>query len=219
MTGDLRIVPAGSDSPLLTLLIGIVIVGLFCLPTIRRLIKGLIKQLFRKHNDTTASELTFNERLAVAFGIVQMLVFEALLLYCFCNTQPPLAALEGLILPVGGMLLVQTCGNYAIGYAFATRETTRTWLYTFYLTQAFIGYALVIPVFGALLYPALSTLFITLAAIAYVAIRILFYIRTFGIFNLNNQGYFYFFLYLCTLEIVPILQIWALSARFSTLFC
>lgn len=222
LDAELRPVPAGTDSALLAALIAVAVVGLFCAPTLRRLLGDLLKRLLRKRADSQTGELTLGERMMVGIGLLQTLVFEALTLYCLAGAaaRPPLAALAGLIVLAAAVMAVQAAGYRAVGFAFApTADDSRSWLFTFALSQVACGYLLVIPAFGALLYPALAPWFIGLAGIAYLGCRILLFIREFGIFYTNLGSLFYFFLYLCTLEIVPLLLAWVMATRFSALFC
>lgn len=221
MEPTLRIVPAASDSALLASLAAVMAVGLFCLPTLRRILTDMLRRLFRRNRNATTTELTLSERLVVGVGIGQTLVFEALTLYALtgATARPPLAAMGGLLILAAALFGVQLAGYAATGYAFADAEATRSWLYVFILSQVLTGYLIVVPALGALLYPALSVWFIAAAGVCYLLCRILLYIRAFGIFYTDFGSIFYFFLYLCTLEIVPLLLVRAVSPFFSTLFC
>lgn len=221
MEPTLRIVPAASDSALLAALAAVMTVGLFCLPTLRRILIEMLRRLFRRNRNATATELTLSERLVVAVGMGQTLVFEALTLYALtgASARPPLAALAGLIILAAAMFCVQLAGYAATGYAFADAEATHSWIYVFILSQVLAGYLLIVPAMGALLYPDAAGWFIAGAGVCYLLCRILLYIRAFGIFYTDFGSIFYFFLYLCALEIVPLLLVRAVSPLFSTLFC
>lgn len=217
----LRPIPSSEDSGLWALLLGAVIVGLFCFPVFRRLINEFLKQLFRHRGNVLGVETTLGERLVVAASVCQLLIFEALALYSMtgAGARPPLAAVGGLILLAAVVFFVQLIGYKAVGYAFSSSEETDSWLRAFLLTQGLAGYMVVIPVLGAFIYPEWMTAFILVSAVIFVWCRILLYIREFGIFHTNAASIIYFFLYLCTLEIVPLLLVWAVTPTFLTLFC
>ncbi len=102
--------------------------------------------------------------------------------------------------------LLQTIAFYTIGWAFAQdKESTRLWLEGFNASQAILGLILFPLVFIGLLYPTTTQLVLICAIIAYFSSRIVFISKGFRIFFNNLGSYVYFILYLCTLEIVPVL--------------
>jgi len=217
----LRAPVAANDSALLIVLTAVMVANFFCAPTLSRIAGQFFKQLFRTRREALPGEKTIAERIVVALAVGQMLTFEALTLYCACGAagMPPLASLGGLLILVGALLAVQTVGYALTGYAFADAEQTRLWLSAFMVTQAVAGFMLIIPALGALFYPRLLTLFLCLAGAVFIGCRIPLYIREFRIFYTSSASLVYFFLYLCTLEIVPIIAVLSLAGTFSSLFC
>ncbi|MCM1309795.1 MAG: DUF4271 domain-containing protein [Bacteroides sp.] len=179
------------------------------------------KQLFSTHREAIPGEKTLGERLVVVFGVIQTLVFEALLLYCACgaDVMPPLASVAGLALLTMLLFAMQYCGYAVTGFTFSSGENTRLWLSAFMITQACAGLPMAATALGSLFYPRYITLFIVIGLIIYIAARIPLYIREFRIFYSSPASIFYFFLYLCTLEIVPFIGALAFTNFFSKLFC
>lgn len=217
----LRHPSAAADSALLVMLTAIMVAGLLCMPTLTRIATNFLRGLFRSHREAMPGEKTLGERLVVIVAITQALVFEALMLYCClgAKTMPPLASTAGLMLLTLGLFCYQFAGYTLTGYAFTTPENSRIRQSAFMLTLAMSGPLLVIPAMGALFYPDLLGLFVTLGAIVYVACRIPLFINEFRFFYTTPASLFYFFLYLCALEIVPLAAVWTLADTMSSLFC
>lgn len=218
----LRTPSAATDSALLLTLMAILVINLLLAPTLLRSARIFFKQLMRTHREALPGEKTLGERLVVIAGVAQALVFEALILYCAAGADemPPLASVGGLALLTLTLFAAQYTGYALTGYAFApTGEDTRTWLSAMLITQACAGFLLIIPAMGALFYPGLLGSFIIVGAAVYIGGRIPLYIRGFRIFYTSPASVVYFFLYLCTLEIVPVIGVLSLTGLFSTLFC
>lgn len=218
----LRPPSAANDSALLLTLMAILAVNLLLAPTLLRLARMFFKQLMRTHREALPGERTLGERLVVIVGVVQTLVFEALMLYCAAGADemPPLASVGGLSLLTLALFATQYCGYALTGYAFApSGEDTRTWLAAMLITQACAGFLLIIPAMGALFYPGLLGAFVATGTAIYIAGRLPLYIRGFRIFYTSPASVVYFFLYLCTLEIVPVIGVLSLTGFFSSLFC
>lgn len=217
----LRTPQAANDSALLAVLIAVVALNLLISPTLIRAVRVFIKQLFRTHREVMPGEKTLGERIVVLSGVVETLVFEALLLYCAVGADifPPLLSLAGLVVLTLLMFIIQYCGYALTGYAFADGEDTRMWLSSFMVTQACAGLPLAAVSLGALFYPRYLGVFLILGFAFYVMVRIPLYIREFRIFYTSPASILYFFLYLCTLEIVPFIGVLAFANLFSKLFC
>lgn len=212
---------AASDSALLLVLIAVMATAFLCAPTLSRIVGSFLRQLFRSRRETLPGEKTLGERLAVVIALIQTLVFEALIIYCARGAagMPPLTSVGGLTLLTSGLFFVQLFGYRLVSYAFTSTEESHLWQSAFLLTQASLGFLLIIPAMGALFYPELLLPFLITAGVVYAACRIPLYISEFRIFYSSPASLFYFFLYLCTLEIVPLIALWALSGIFDTLFC
>lgn len=217
----IRTAAARADSPLLTVLLAVIVVSCLCAPVMSRIVAAYFKQLVRSHHQAQSAEKTLGERLVVILGLLQTVAFGGLLLFCALGAgeRPPLASLSGLTLLAALLLTVQLIGYRLVGYAFASSEQSHSWQSAFLVTQALCGYLLVVPAFGALFYPSLITVFAIIAGVVYVGCRIPLFISEFRIFHTDNLSIIYFFLYLCTLEIVPLLAVWSLAGVFSSLFC
>lgn len=218
----LRAVNTSADSGLLSVVLGVLVVCSFLFPTLLRLWRAFFKQLVRSHSDLTMQvERTINERVALFVSLLQTIVMEGLALFCVTATHgepDPLASFAGMALLAIGLMAFQLSAYYAIGFAFSSPASTQMWIRSFLTTQSLAGYLLVIPALGGLFYPNSVGLFLTVCVVVLCACRILFYIRSFAFFYTSPTSLFYFFLYLCTVEIVPVLVAWSLKGLFFSIF-
>ncbi len=216
----LRTVTAGHDSSMLTALLAIFIVSAFCAPTISRVSGLYFKQLLRSTREPLSGERTFGERLALFICLLQTVAFEGLLLFAAfngVNAAAPLRLFGALAGLCGGLMLVQLAGYRLVGYAFANPEDTHSWQSAFFITQSLLGYMLAIPAVVVLFYPGSCRLLCGIGMGFYTLCRIPLFISEFRIFKTDKFSLFYFFLYLCTLEIVPLLAVRRLAELVSTL--
>lgn len=103
------------------------------------------------------------------------------------------------------------CGYEAVGYTFTSPEGRREWVRGFSASQALLGLALTVPAALCVFYP--DTLRWTVAAgfFAWLFAKILFIVKGFRIFYDKISGLLYFILYLCTLEIIPLIWVYKIS--------
>lgn len=105
--------------------------------------------------------------------------------------------------------LLQLIVYHVLGYVFTDSISTRLWIDGFKATQSLLG-LLLLPVIGVmLLKPELSTPMLLVAAGLYICARLVFICKGFRIFYGNLSSIVYFILYLCSLEIVPLVMLGA----------
>ena len=173
----------------------------------------------RHRNSLTgnASERTNRERLAVWALLAQTFVCEGLLLFSWCY-YTGLIPLNSPYFFRNSMVLAGLCAVLyvfqwsacaAVGYAFAVQPIAgmRSFLGAFSSTQSVLGPLLLLPALGALFYPGMAMAFIYCGIGLFVLMRIFFHIKAFRIFYSGPLSLFYFFLYLCTLEILPLIAL------------
>jgi hypothetical protein len=78
------------------------------------------------------------------------------------------------------------------------------WIDGFKSTQAFLGLTLLPVLFLLMLYPTYGKLLLGVAAGLYLLARLIFIYKGFRIFYSNLSSIIYFILYLCAVEIVPL---------------
>ena len=116
-----------------------------------------------------------------------------------------IAAVVGLSM---GYVAAQVAVYSVVGYTFGGREVMRRWVGAFTAVHALMGTFAIIPMALAIFYPeAVHTVCLASAAV-YLLARLTFIFRGFKIFYDNFLSCFYFILYLCTLEIIPLVFVY-----------
>ncbi|MCH5221322.1 MAG: DUF4271 domain-containing protein [Muribaculaceae bacterium] len=99
-----------------------------------------------------------------------------------------------------------------LGYTFADKDGKRQLVNGFLATQAYAGLSMIIPAF-LLVYKPEWRLFLLITSLSvYCIANIIFIGKGFRIFYRNFQSLLYFILYLCAVEIIPVLAICRISA-------
>lgn len=112
-----------------------------------------------------------------------------------------------------GYYLFKLFGYNIAGYAFGDTTQRAAWLRAYNATQMPLALALIVPVTLVVFDPlAVSEAMIVAAALVVVA-RIAFFVKGFSIFYINISSPFYFILYLCTLEITPIIVLYSCALK------
>lgn len=145
--------------------------------------------------------------LALAF-----IVFGGVVLYNI-NGRPATASLSGTTAAMGilGLYYLFQIAVYSlIGYSFSSPEGRRQWVQGFAASSAIAGLALAAPALLIVCRPEWTTPMLWLSAAIYAASRAVFVVKGFKIFYHKLRSLLYFILYLCTLEIIPVLLIYRL---------
>ena len=214
-------VSAASTPPVVAAIVLLLLLVTACLrhaghlfPTIWRETVS-IRSRSKNFDEHTAGE----SRLMVLF-IVQFAVYGGILLLALANrfaggvsfragTIAPAAA--ALTAVAGGWYLLQLSACAVTGYAFGGADALRQWLRGLNAGTALLGFALAVPAIVTVFYPSGATAALWTAAVFYVTARLAFIVKGFRIFYNNFGSLFYFFLYLCAVEIIPVLIVLALT--------
>ncbi len=149
----------------------------------------------------------------------ERVLWSLLILLCVCEGIIAYSALSTMeiatgnafltigLLSVGAMCLyLFQLGCYQmVGYTFTTSVGRTQWVRGFNASQAMLGLALAVPALLSLFNPDFSGVLAIIGASLYIVARILFIIKGFRIFYDKIFSLFYFILYLCSLEIIPLL--------------
>lgn len=161
---------------------------------------------------------TMNETMMMITMIVNTCVMTGVLFYIGINHMHPEFSLSehlfkaiGLFsLYSGGFIIMQLILYYLLGYVFSqSKEDTRLWIDGFKASQSVFGLLTTPIVFITLLYPGSTSLMLIIALILYFGSRLVFISKGFRIFFNNIPSCVYFILYLCSVEIVPVLLIYS----------
>lgn len=110
-----------------------------------------------------------------------------------------------MMLLAGGCLLLQVTGYTAVGYTFTDSINASQWLKSFALSQALLALTLTIPAVTVLYYHNATFMLVITGIVLYILARLAFLCKGFRIFYNSLPSLVYFILYLCALEIVPVI--------------
>ena len=157
---------------------------------------------------------TFNETKILAALIAHTCIVEGFLVYFAVQLlRPSLAAsLQASVFPHIAVFTALTLGFYIVqwlvykvmGFTFSDNVGSKLWLDGFKASQAFLGLLLLPVLFLLMLYPSSGKMLLTMAALLYLVARLIFIWKGLRIFYSNLSSIIYFILYLCAVEIVPL---------------
>ena len=98
-----------------------------------------------------------------------------------------------------------------LGYTFLDAVGSKLWIDGFKASQSFLGLALLPVLVLLMVYPSSVKLLLTVAALLYLIARLIFIFKGFRIFYGNLSSIVYFLLYLCAVEIVPLVLVTGLT--------
>lgn len=204
------------DSGLQSILLVMLILVTFSFKHCYRLLSTFTDELFVvRRRINVFDDQTANETRIIILLVLQLCVYSGLLLMLHFNQGSVIPMTQ--ILPATGILVGITATYYifqlisysVIGYTFTDPVSSRQWLKGFNASQALLSLALLPPTLVALFYPASISTMTVVAAGLYVLFRIAFIYKGFRIFYHNFSSLLYFILYLCTLEIIPVIFIYS----------
>lgn len=191
---------------------GGLLVAIVALPTVVRLWRIFIGSLTRQTGKLPAAERTLGDRLSQFAAVVLCCLMWGILLYCVAfrmrGGNMAIAPGAGVAFTAGAAFvafLIQFIGYKVVGYAFSTVADTQAWTRALTVTFAMSGYWMMLPALGALLFPGAVYALLWVGAAFFVCFRMMLWIKCFRIFYDGPFSIVYFFLYLCTLETVPLL--------------
>lgn len=200
-----------TDSGVLMLLTGMFLVVAFNFKHCYRLFKVLGQELLSvRRRANVFDDTTTNETRVLVVLLFQLWVCEGLIGYMWLTSEGyihtgarfvPVAIMVGVAML---FFLFQLVAYRVVGYVFTDHIGAVQWVKGYDSSQAFLGITLLIPALMALFYPMWLTSTLWVAASLYVLARIVFIIKGFRIFYVNFGSLFYFILYLCALEIIPV---------------
>lgn len=232
--GEERAVPIGSDSGILSLVTGLLLMMMLIIHRCRKLFGALWQELLGMRSRANAfDDRTSGESSALILMSVQWSVCAGILLYCALALDgasllaglfgvEPLSLRPGFSPFVDTVLLIglalayyaaQLATYWTLGYVFADPAGRRLYVQGFTASQSLLGFALLIPALVAIFYQSSAAAMVAVAAGLYVLARIIFIIKGFRIFYRNFGSLLYFILYLCTVEILPLILVYRLAAK------
>ena len=103
-----------------------------------------------------------------------------------------------------GFYIVQWLAYKLLGYTFTDSVGSKLWIDGFKASQSFLGLLLLCVLVPLMLFPSHGKMLLAAAALIYLVARLIFIYKGFRIFYGKLPSLFYFLLYLCAVEIVPL---------------
>jgi hypothetical protein len=221
-----RPLAAANDSSLLGVLVALLLLVTLSFRHCGHLFKTLFKDLWsvrtraKNFDEHTSNEthlmLLYGTQFAVYAGVLFTAASD---IYHHTAVMADKFAVTGkLILLAGAYYIFQLAAYSTVGYAFADNEGRKQWLRGFNASQAFLGFGLAIPALVTVFYPAAATIMLQIATIMYILARLVFIFKGFKIFYHKISSLVYFILYLCTLEVIPLIFILYCAINISNVF-
>lgn len=199
-----------NNTPLTALLIGTLVLAAINAPLLRHALSTYSKRLWSTRARMNAFDETHSVSTPIAILLTLIFVFFGGIVLYNLPGIPETSSLFGVIISMGILLvyyLFQYCAYSLIGYVFATPDNRRQWVEGFSAVHAFTGLFLIIPALMMLFISQWHGILVMTSLIIYFFGRLVFIGKGFRVFYTNFSSLFYFILYLCTLEIIPVLFI------------
>ena len=103
--------------------------------------------------------------------------------------------------------IVQLVGYNIVGFTFADKIGKHQWVSGFNASQSLLSLLLFVPALAGLFYPSWASVMGIAGGMMYVLARLVFIVKGFRIFYTGVNSLLYFILYLCTLEIAPLVLV------------
>lgn len=213
MPGELRPDLLGSNSVVLCIIMAMILIVIFNLREYPRFFSTFIGDLVsRRKRSNLFDERTVNETRVMGVFILQLCMCQALLLLpllrgagmSISNSIAPVAI--AILAGIGLVYYLCQLGAYSlIGYVFADKDDARLWIRGYNASQALLGWTLVLPALAVLFYPSTTVYLVPVGIVLYIIARIIFLSKGFRLFYQGMSSLLYFVLYLCSVEIVPLI--------------
>lgn len=213
----------GYDSGVMTLVLATLLTVSFNFRHYSSFIKSFTADIWSvRRRANIFDDPTVNERGVMMSLILLVNVAEASLIFSWMHSAGMLhgSPARGIAIAMAATVcyyLWQLAAYSIVGFTFAPKADKSQWLRGFNASQAMLGLTLILPALIALFYPGAAATMAVLGATLYIIARIIFIIKGFRIFHTGFSSLLYFILYLCALEITPLMAAWRLASGEITL--
>lgn len=211
-------VPGGSTALSLLLMVMLVVL---CLngQAVRRALKSYSHELIgvRRRRNVFDDERTVPLPVAALLA-VNLIVFGGIVLYNIPRlpAQQSFAGVCAAMAVTAIYCIFRYVAYEAVGYVFATPDGRRQWLDGFLASEAYTGLMLIVPAFLLIYRPEWHSVLIIVSLSVICVARLLFIAKGVRIFYVNLRSLLYFILYLCSLEIIPLLALFGVCSYMQT---
>ena len=167
-----------------------------------------------KRRENLFEDHTLNETKILAALIANTCIVEAFIIYFAVQMLRPewALSLQANVFRHIAAFCALAVAFYAVqwlvfrilGYTFSDKVGTKLWLDGFKASQSFLGLLLLPVLVLIMIFPTHGKLLLYVAALLYLVVRLIFVYKGIRIFYSNLSSIVYFILYLCAVEIVPL---------------
>lgn len=203
---------AGADSYIVAAVLALLILLGFNATHLSRLGKQFFSDIWSiRQRDNVFEDHVATETPVLALMLIFTSVLEGVLVGGYLTETVGCRQLTAFLLSssaavVFNIFSVAACGT--LGYTFTVPALALQWRRGLFASQSMLGMALILPAVVVTVCPADAIPALWIGAVCYVVARILYIIKGVRIFHKGYNSLIYFILYLCTLEIIPLLVLW-----------
>lgn len=224
--GHERPVAPGSDNGVLAMVVMLLVLVGLNMKHVRRLLRTVTQDLLSvRRRSNVFDDHTAKETRTILILLLQLSCFEGILLFLWLRDPAATPAATPVFYPVAALSAL-TMGYYIfqlvccglIGYTFADHTGASQWRRGLNASSVLLGIFLTVPTLVSLFYPALTGAMLWLAAGLFLLSRIVYLAKGFRVFYTNFPSLLYFILYLCTIEIIPLISVYLLAMEICNRF-
>ncbi len=213
VAGVSRPLTPAADSGVIAIVVAVMVLIGLNMRHVRRIFRSMPQDLLSVRRRANAfDEHTANETRVGALQLLQLWVYEGLLLLMWLwrpsvgNSTVEMGVKVGLLVGLcAAFYLFQLASCATLGYVFSDQTGATILRRGFLASQILLGWLLMVPALVALFYPGLALYMLLVAGALYIGCRICYISKGFRIFYHNFPSLLYFILYLCALEIIPVI--------------
>jgi len=211
---------AAGDSAVHVVYAVLLILLAFNIKHLRRLLASCAQELVSvRDRDNVFDDRTANESRAAIILALQLCFSAGVLLYFWISGRYDLStgmsgACQIVVLSCtcAGYYIFQLAGYAVVGYAFAPDANAASrWIKGYTASFAYLSLGIMVPALIALFNPQAASVAVKAAFGLFCLAKLVFVIKGFRIFYYNFWSLLYLILYLCSLEIIPVLTVYSLS--------
>lgn len=217
LEGSTRQNKLNSNSGILTLIVLLFVAISLSFKDYRKLFSKFAEEMRSSHKSrgNAFDERSSHETRLMCLSILQYIVCGGIMLFALAarhsGVSPDDYGFTTLAAEIGvfaAYYIFDITAYSVVGYTFAGIESMKVLLRRFNSSQSILGITIALPALIIIFYPLLSDAMIYTSVTLYVLARLLFIIKGFDIFFTNIFSLLYFILYLCALEIIPLIYVY-----------